>query len=140
MEEEIDEIVEKIRRVLDRGPALRLAMLFGSAARGRLSPGSDLDLAILPRDPLLPLAAELDLQARLERVCCRQVDLVRLDHASTLLRWQVARDGKVLLADPPHERCRFLARAAGEHADFAPAVAVVARKFRRHLMQKGATS
>jgi predicted nucleotidyltransferase len=129
-------IVDELRRALEAGPALRLAVLFGSAARDRLGTGSDLDVGIVPRDPDLPLAAELDLQARLERACRRPVDLVRLDRASALLRWEAARHGIAILARPPHEISRFLAEAALEHADLVPVWTTAAGRFRRALLAR----
>ena len=78
-------LVNAIRSALASGPPLRLAVLFGSAARGALAPSSDVDVGIVPSNPDLSLRDELDLAARLSRVCHREVDLVRLDRASTLV-------------------------------------------------------
>lgn len=128
-----DQTLANVREVLRAGPPLRLAILFGSFARGEERPDSDLDVAILPADSALALNAELDLQAALERACGRAVDLVRLDHASTLLRFRAAREGVLLSAEPAAEHSRFLAAAAAEHADFAPAFAVASERFRRAL-------
>jgi predicted nucleotidyltransferase len=126
-------IAERIREIVLQGPPLRLAILFGSAARGRLRPDSDLDLAILPRDDLT-LADELELQRAVARACGREVDLVRLDQASTVLRWQIARHGEVVLADPPVERVRFFARAASDYADLRPALVAASRRLGKRLL------
>jgi predicted nucleotidyltransferase len=129
----LDPIVAALRRVLAAGPPLRLAILFGSAARGQLRPSSDLDVAIWPLDPTLPLAAEMDLQSELELALARPVDLVRLDTASTLVCWYVARDGVLLEAHPPVEWPRFRARAASDYADFRPSLEEAARRLQRRL-------
>jgi predicted nucleotidyltransferase len=130
----IPALIEELRRVLETGPPLRLAVLFGSGARRGLRADSDLDIGIVPRDPDLSLAAELDLQARLERVSRRHVDLVRLDAASTLLRWEAARHAVLILADRPGELSRFVAAAALEHADFILAFDLSAERFRQRLL------
>ena len=127
------ESLERVCAVLQSGPPLRLAMLFGSAARNQLRATSDVDIAILPADSRMSLRAELDLQVALERACQRQVDLVRLDHASTLLRWEVARAGKPLLDPSATEAARFVAEAASEYFDFQPAFAQASAVFRRAL-------
>jgi len=127
-------IIDDLRRVLETGPPLRLAVLFGSAARGELRADSDLDVGIVPRNPDVPLAAELDLQARLERACRRRVDLVRLDRASTLLRWEAARHAVVVLVEPPREFSRFVQDVALEHADFVSAFGPAAEHFRQRLL------
>ena len=61
--------------------------------------------------------AERGLALALTRAAGREVDLVRLDHGSTLLRWQVTRDGVAILAAPPYELSHFRAQAGIEHAD-----------------------
>src|SRR5689334_11483357 len=102
----VSELFEEVRRVLQAGPPLRLAVLFGSFAKQRARADSDLDIAILPRDDSLPLHAELDLAAQLSLRTRREVDLVRLDQATMLLRWEVAKDGILLISDPTSEWLR----------------------------------
>jgi predicted nucleotidyltransferase len=131
-----DDVLRGARPAL-QGRGLRLAVLFGSAARDELRADSDVDVGILPRDPDLPLRDELELQAELERALGRTVDLVRLDRASTLLRWRAAREGISLLAEPAREWPRFVARAGIEHADFAPLYARTAELYRRRLAGEG---
>ena len=133
------DLPQGVRLALADAPPLRLAILFGSGARGALRPDSDIDVGILPRDPNLSLAAELDLQTHLERLCGRPVDLVRLDRASTLLRWEAARTAVALVADPPQEFPRFVARAAIEHADLTTVLAPAAERFRERLVAGGAS-
>jgi uncharacterized protein len=128
-----EDLERKARAVLLGGPPLRLGLLFGSAVKGTLHPESDIDVAILPQDPELSLTAELDLAARLTRALGRTADVVRLDRASTMLRWEVARSGILLVASSPLERIRFQAAAASEHADFAEALRPVLERYRRRL-------
>ena len=127
-----DSLVHALRAVLTTHP-LRLAVLFGSAARDAMRADSDVDVGILARDPEMSLADELALQAALERATSRTVDLVRLEEASILLRWRIAREGVAILADPPYEWTRFVARAGIDHADFAPLYARTAEAFRRKV-------
>ncbi|MFW5876396.1 MAG: type VII toxin-antitoxin system MntA family adenylyltransferase antitoxin [Myxococcota bacterium] len=136
----MSELLERLRRVLGEGPPLRLALLFGSATRGTLRPESDVDVAVLPADAALTLADELALQARLSKAAQREVDLVRLDRASSLLRWRVAREGVELVANPPFELSRFRAAAAIEHADMLPQLQHAQEIVRRRLVEgKGRT-
>jgi uncharacterized protein len=123
----------RLCRILEEGPALRLAILFGSRARGTAHPGSDVDLAILPVCPEISLAEENALGAELELAAGAPVDLVRLDHATAALRWRIARDGLVLVANPPQEASRFLARAGIEHDDVRELEAGAMKRFRARL-------
>ena len=108
-------------------------MLFGSTAKGTQRTDSDIDIGIVPEDPELSLAEELTLQTELNRVSGRPVDLVRLDRASTILRWQVVRYGRALVEAQPFAAARFRAEAAAEYLDFAPAFERAAENFRRVL-------
>jgi predicted nucleotidyltransferase len=122
-----------LKAVLAAGPALQLALLFGSAARGRLHPGSDLDIGIIPENSDFSLRDELDLAAAVSRATGRDVDLVRLDRASTLVRWEVAKAHIPLIAGAPGALPRFLARAALDHADLAPLLAETSARLRLRL-------
>lgn len=124
---------DSIRRVLLDGPPLQLAILFGSRARARARPDSDIDLAILPVDPALPLHDENGLVAALEHATGLRVDLVRLDQAAPALRWRIARDGIVLLSDPAHVGPRFLARAGIEHDERRELETETMRRYRASL-------
>jgi predicted nucleotidyltransferase len=130
-------LVDLLKRAFAEERGVRVALLFGSEARGRASPGrSDVDVAILPRNPELSLREELELQHRLEGACGRRVDLVRLDRADVLLSWQIARDGLVLAAPDRRDLVRFLARAALDHADLEPMMRRAGETFRRRLLER----
>ena len=116
-----DDLIRDLQQALSEGPRLRLALLFGSTARGTNRPNSDVDVAILPVDPELPLSVELALQARIAIAAKREVDLVRLDRCTPALRFRVAREGLFLLAEPG-ELSSFRARSGIEHAELAPLV------------------
>lgn len=124
---------------MQAGPPLRLAVLFGSVARGEEREDSDVDVGVIPLDPEIDLHAELALQAELERVAHRSVDLVRLDRASTLLRFRVAREGRPLYVDSSAAWPRFQAAAASEYFDFAPGYEAAERLFLRRLAEPGKT-
>ncbi|HEX5661112.1 MAG TPA: nucleotidyltransferase domain-containing protein, partial [Polyangiales bacterium] len=94
-----DELVRDLKMLLAAGPPLRLALLFGSVARGSDHTGSDLDVPILPIDRELGLADELALQTRLALLAKREVDVVRLDPCTPELRFRVAREGVPLVGD-----------------------------------------
>jgi predicted nucleotidyltransferase len=124
---------DRVEVALRSGPPLRLAMLFGSSADGSVHAGSDVDIAILPEDPELSLEAELGLQSELGRITGRSVDLVRLDRAPTLVRYQVAKRGVPLLEAGPFEAARFVAAAVAEYLDFEPSLLRAAALFRRRV-------
>jgi predicted nucleotidyltransferase len=102
------------------GTGVEVAILFGSAANGKLRPASDIDIGILcsvGKD--MGLDEELALGAELERVLRREVDLVRLDTASTLLRFEASR-GRCLHEAREGAFADFVARALLEYEDLRP--------------------
>lgn len=126
-------LLDRLRGVLAAGPRLRFAILFGSRARGRARPDSDIDVAILPEDSALSLMEEHTLAAELERVAGAPVDLVRIDHAPAALKWRIARDAVVLSSSPPAAAIRFLAGAGIEHDEVLDLEIEAMRLFRARL-------
>lgn len=116
---------EAVRAVLESDPAVRLAYLFGSHARGTAGAGSDLDVAAIldPEGPPGPYGfteAESRLRSALEAVARREVDLVRLERAPPVLAFQVLKHGRCLVARSERERVAFEVRAMREFHDFRP--------------------
>jgi uncharacterized protein len=103
--------------VLESWPGVRLAVLFGSAARGESGPDSDLDVGVLFEPGRENTAG---LEVALARATGRRLDLVGLDAAPPLLRFEIARDGRVLLERAPHAWADFRARAMTDWWDWAP--------------------
>ena len=119
-----------LRGTLENWPGLRLAVLFGSSARGEAHADSDLDVGVL----LAPGAdSESALQVALARATGRGVDVVRLDRAPPLLRFEIARDGRVLVERAPHSWPDFRARAMTDWWDWSPLARLVQEAAARRL-------
>lgn len=91
------ELLRTLRATLRTEPNVRLAVMIGSAARGRLRADSDIDLLVaLADDDRRRMDA---LRARLERAVGRPVDLVSLASAATrpLLFHDALTEGRVLV-------------------------------------------
>jgi predicted nucleotidyltransferase len=111
---------------------VRLAVVFGSVASGKVHAASDIDIALVPADPDWSLDAELGLQVELTRIAGRSVDLVRLDRSSTLVRWEALRGGLALFEAGPFELARARAAAASEYLE---ALQAAAAGFRRKIAE-----
>lgn len=91
-------LLAELRKALRTERGVRLAVLYGSVARGDEDSGSDLDLLVAHReaDP----AACAKLAARLEPVVGRRVDVAHLDRVETdapLLLDRVLDEGRVIV-------------------------------------------
>jgi predicted nucleotidyltransferase len=130
------DLVARVQAALLTAPTVQLAVLFGSKAAGRSRPGSDLDIAIAVGPNGLDDARELALTRALTLGARAEVDLIRLERASTLLRWQIAITGIAVLEASPGAFARFRAEAASEYIDFAPALRRCSELFRQRLVEQ----
>lgn len=90
-------LLAKLRSALRTERNVRFAMLFGSAARGEDTEGSDIDVLVSLRDP--GFARFSDLRLKLEEALGRAVDLVLLEETEedpTFLAMALD-DGRVLV-------------------------------------------
>ncbi len=80
--------------------------LFGSVAADAVHESSDIDIAVLPHQPL-PAENRWDLQQELAIALRVDVDLVDLLSASTVLRLQVVSTGELLFEGDAYKRAEF---------------------------------
>jgi predicted nucleotidyltransferase len=116
----ITDLVARIQAFLDRQQGYVVAYLFGSTAGGTAHHLSDIDVALLlPRDTDRETAMEMRLRvaAGLEVLSGRSVDVIVLNQAPPLLRFQVIQQGQVLVDRDPEIRYLFQARTMSEYYD-----------------------
>jgi predicted nucleotidyltransferase len=92
------ELLLDLRKALRTEHKVRLAVLYGSVARGHEDPGSDLDFLVALTDDEPALATGLS--ARLGQVGGRDADIARLDRiekSAPLLLDRVLEEGRVLV-------------------------------------------
>jgi predicted nucleotidyltransferase len=94
------ELVElaTLQRALRTEPNVRLAVLFGSIARGDDTPPSDLDLLVSLREDRADAAVKL--AVRIERAVGRHVDVARLNRVQAtapLLLLRALDEGRIVL-------------------------------------------
>jgi uncharacterized protein len=125
--------VQSVRDVLETVPGVRLAVLFGSTARERATRGSDIDIGVsmLPGMKVPPSA-----QVALERAAGRQVSVTHLDDAPPLLRFEISRDGVVLIEREPDAWARFRAQAMIDWWDWAPTARMMHRAMGQRLRKE----
>lgn len=117
-------LLAALRAALRTEQNVRFALLFGSAARGDDSEGSDIDLIVEMRDP--SLVRVVDLELKLEELLERRVDVLTLEDASANL---------VLLAEAAAEG-RTIVDREERWAQLSSETEAMARRARRHLRKR----
>jgi predicted nucleotidyltransferase len=110
----VEILVARLRDLPDVVSDVELVVLFGSAAMGRASARSDVDVAVRTMGP-----ADLDDLYRVlaPRVGSDRLDLVDLRRASPLLMMEVARHGHVLFERRPGVFRQFQSLASRRYCD-----------------------
>jgi uncharacterized protein len=101
-----EDLAERLHALLAGRPEVRLALLFGSRARGREGPGSDLDLAVSAKR-----LDRLTLIHRLSTGLGLTVDVIDLDRAGYFLLEALLRDGVVVYERDRHAAAEWRTRA-----------------------------
>jgi len=105
--------------------------VYGSEATGRSRPDSDLDVAVLFREP--PSPRELaELRADAAAAPDRPVDLVDLDRVSPLLAYQVLKHGRLVVDRNPSRRHRFTAGVPARRED----ILIMRRPIEKRLIER----
>jgi predicted nucleotidyltransferase len=112
--------------------------IFGSQAHGRARESSDVDVALYI-DPAAIPADAMEVQLRytveLERAIGKHVDLVLLNLAPPMLRYQAIRNGKLVFERDPLRVRRFIGDALVEFYDeIVTLEATQNTLIRRHLL------
>jgi predicted nucleotidyltransferase len=129
---EVSELETKLRALL-AGKDIQFAFVFGSSVRRGPDAARDIDLAVSTREPL-SLMQRGALAIELEGSLGKTVDVVDVGEASTLLRWEVVRDGRVVAARDEDALRAFRVLAPLEYADLRPYLDREAEGLRRALL------
>lgn len=132
-----EEPVTVIRDVLEDSSEVELAVLFGSAARKEIGsgPDSDLDIGLLLHDGSDDSQTRRTLRRRLRSAVETTLDVVFLGDAPPLLRFEIARDGRVLLERHAHTWSDFKMRAMIDWWDWARYARIMQEAAVRRLRQ-----
>lgn len=96
---------------------LQLMILFGSCAINMNKTNSDIDLAIYARDLDLIEEKKIVLLNKLAKIFHRDIDLILLNKANSLLKFNIAREGKLIYEKKEGMYKIFQVRAMSEHND-----------------------
>ncbi len=131
----------QVESVLASYPLVSLAYLFGSAASDRMTPLSDVDIALVTETILLPrerLRLELAVADALAQHCeIGDADVRVINEAPLMLRGQIVTEGRLLFARDEALRVEFETRTRAEYFDFLPAAERLREAFFADIRQRG---
>jgi predicted nucleotidyltransferase len=110
-------------------PGVRLVVVFGSVARGKAFPDSDVDVAVMSGG----FWDQLELGTKVGALLQREAHVVDLATAGEMLRYLVAREGIPIFEVDPTAWPRFQAEAAIGYFDFEPTLKLCAEAARRRV-------
>lgn len=107
---------------LDNMDNLRLAILFGSQAKGNYNDNSDIDIAFLYDDYYLNNIDRLELRVDLIDIFTsslnKDCDIVLINEAPLTLKYQIVKYGKLLYIRENESYNAFFSRVLKEYFDF----------------------
>lgn len=111
------DILRQCKEVLIEYKEIEFAYVFGSFAKGEENKRSDLDIAIYVSEAL-NFDEYLELKVKLERACKREVDLVVLNEAGTLLKREINLNHRLIFSRNDELESNHRVKVVFEYADF----------------------
>lgn len=131
----METIRHRVETVLAKDPDVILGYLFGSAAQGKMTQLSDIDVAVLVADRV-SVGEVLDriAEALSRALGTDAIDVVGLNRAPEPLKYRVVRDGILLSSRSPRIRERFESDAVRRYLDIKPLRDFAFLAFRKKLL------
>jgi len=121
--ENIMGLIPKAQKILDENPKVIFAYLFGGLAKGRITPISDVDIAVYLKDfkseeDIFDIKLEL-LTSLSEVLNTEEIDLVVLNTAPLPLKARIIQNKQVLVDKDPNFRYSFESLTLRKYFDFS---------------------
>jgi predicted nucleotidyltransferase len=130
----------RLKEFFAQRPEVVAAYLFGSWAKGKAVPGSDMDIAAL-LEPGFDLQEHflyrIERMVELEMHCRRPVDLVILNQAPLVLRNQVLKYGRLVYEADHRQRIAFEVQSRQAYYDFKPTLTLLHRSLVQQTREVG---
>ena len=118
MSQKISTIKTRVVSLCEAEPAITAAYIFGSYAQGKGKKSSDLDVALLLSETKIDGFSPLDFITTLEKQMGCKVDVVILNKANEVLKFEVRRQGILIFERSGQYRKQFEVRSRKAYEDF----------------------
>jgi predicted nucleotidyltransferase len=122
-----------LKPVFKKYPEIQAVYLFGSQAEGRSNSESDLDLAVLSSSSELQ-NKKLDLLSDLSEVGFCNVDLIFLDTADMVLKYEVIRLNRLIYHTSNFKKGEYYSLILRQYFDFYPYLEVQREAYKRRIV------
>jgi predicted nucleotidyltransferase len=117
---------------------ISIAYLFGSRAKGTAAGESDFDIAVLfkkkPADSSVHREIAF-LTVALCKILLAEIDIISLNDASLLLKYEVVAHGQLLYCENEEERIRFEVSVIKEYIDEGPLRRLYTHSLHKKILQ-----
>lgn len=131
-------MIEGLKKMLQTKKNIVFAYLYGSRAKGTSRPDSDIDIAIYLSEKMTT-DEYLDLKMELSEDLTKDVDLILLNEASPLLKFEVYQNHKVIFSKDKDAETSFKVKTIFEYNDFKKYIDYSHKK-RINRIKKGVSS
>jgi len=132
MTSSLEEISKRVREALSGFDKIIVAYVFGSTAKEKEHAFSDIDIAVLLKEP--SIEKTMRIHSLLTGVLGDRVDTLLLNFAPPILRYHVVKNGLRVLTNDEDARISFEARALSEGLDEEFLIANVRKTMVRRLL------
>lgn len=133
--EKTEKITERLTEVVSGRDDIYLALLYGSAATGKLRPDSDVDVAVSAGRVLSP-EERLEISESLSVAVDRRVDLLDLERAEGLILHEVCTRNRVLKNQKPELYGRLIVRMLDHQTDMMPNIRYIWKQRRERYLDE----
>jgi len=114
----VGNLLNSLGEELEKDESIIFANLFGSSAKGKLSPLSDIDIALFLTDDVDYYAKRLELIEKISKLLLTdEFDLVILNDAPLSISFQIIKTGKLLFSKDDKQRISFVTKTIDHHCD-----------------------
>ena len=118
MPKKFNVIREKVVSLCEAEPAITAAYIFGSYAKGKGKKSSDVDVALLLNEKKISGFSTLGFVTTLEKQLGCKADVVILNKADEVLKYEVRRQGKLIYERSEEYRKQFEVKGRKSYEDF----------------------
>jgi predicted nucleotidyltransferase len=135
-----ENVEQELAELARQWASVEVIVLFGSAAKARLTTSSDVDLYVrLAPSSTRDRSAEDAFAAAASRICRREIDLViESQSTSVILRREVARTGRLLFERRAGAFRAFVVDAIRAYVDLEPQLRLIGEAIRARAALDGA--